>query len=149
METKYQKKVKFASTPLPAKDNPEIDTSDYCNEEKKREYQSLIGMCIWAVTLGRIDICYATSSLGRFNAEPRIGQLERLWRSIGYLKKNPEKFIVIDSRNPEYNIGKRMSEKYMKRLYPDAEELIDESAPKGLVEEMEITIFVDAIMHMI
>ena len=40
-----------------------------------------------------------------------------------------------------------MSEKYkkeMKRMYPDAEELIDESAPKGLVEEMEITIFVDS-----
>ena len=100
LETKYQKKVKFASTPLPAKDNPESDTSDYCDEGKKKEYQSLTGMCIWAVTLGRIDICYATSSLGRFNSEPRIGQLERLWRLIGYLKKNPEKFIVIDSREP-------------------------------------------------
>ena len=44
--------------------------------------------------------------------------------------------VGIESIGEKYKRG-------VKRLYPDAEELIDESAPKELVEEMEITILVE------
>ena len=50
-------------TPSIMGDRPEQDDSTILDNEQHREYQSLIGMAQWLVTLGRLDICYAVLSL--------------------------------------------------------------------------------------
>jgi hypothetical protein len=72
---------------MKAGDHPEEDLSPLLDNELHREYQSLIGMLQWAVSLCRIDICYVTSSMSRFCAAPRQGHLSRVLRIWGYLKK--------------------------------------------------------------
>jgi hypothetical protein len=62
-------------------------------------------MLVWVVTIGRIDAAHATSSLSRFTACPRQGHLERLFRVFGYLKKRPNRRIVVDYREPIYEGG--------------------------------------------
>jgi hypothetical protein len=62
------------------------------------KYQVLIGMAQWAVTIGRLDIAFAVSSLSRFSAAPREHRLELACYLFGNLKKHPNRRIVVDSR---------------------------------------------------
>lgn len=82
-------------TPVATGDHPEEDETPLLDNKYHRQYQSLIGMAQWLVTLGRIDICYAVSSLSRFCAAPREGHYKRVLRLWGYLKKYPDKAVAI------------------------------------------------------
>ena len=108
----------------------------------------LIGMLNWLVTIGRIDVAYATSSMSRFTACPRKGHLERVMKIYGYLKKYSNRRIVIDSSDPKIEgDAEAMDVDYtvvFKDQYPDAVEEIDEKVPEPRVDEMEIIAFVDS-----
>ncbi len=82
-------------TPMATKDHPEDDTSPFLDTNLHREYQALIGMLQWVITISRADICYATSSLSQFSAAPREGHLSRVLRIWGYLKKYPNRALHI------------------------------------------------------
>jgi hypothetical protein len=92
--------VKKYSSLLETGNHPGIDSSKLLDDEEHQKYQMLIGMLVWVVTIGRIDVAHATSSLSRFTACPRQGHLERLLRVSGYLKKRPNRRIVVDSQEP-------------------------------------------------
>ena len=77
-------------------DHPEIDMTPLLDTIMHREYQSLFGMLQWAVTLCRVDICFATSTMSRFSAASREGHLTRVLRIWGYLKKYPNHALGID-----------------------------------------------------
>jgi hypothetical protein len=129
-------------------DHPKRDTSKLLNDEGHRKYQMLIGMLVWVGTIGKLEVAHATSSLSRFTACPGQGHLERLLRVFGYLKKRPNRMIVVDSREPIYKGGQdALSMDYTEELgdqYPEAHKEIVTNAPSPLVEEMEITVFVDS-----
>ena len=134
--------------PMSAGDHPEMDVSSPLDDESHRKYQMLIGMLNWIVCLGRVDIAFATSSLSRFTACPRKGHLERVLRIFGYLKRYKNRRIVVDSRDPILVGGADAIEvdytEVFREQYPDAVEEIDRNIPKPLIEELEITAFVDA-----
>jgi hypothetical protein len=81
-----------------------------------------------------------TSSLSRFTAYPQQGHLERLLRVFRYLKKGPNRRIVVDSWGPIYKGWQdSLDMDYTKELgdqYPEAHEEIDTNAPSPLVEEI-------------
>jgi hypothetical protein len=77
-------------------DHPEIDVTPLLDTIMHREYQSLFGMLQWVVTLCRVDICFATSTMSRFSAASREGHLTRVLRIWGYLKKYPNNALGID-----------------------------------------------------
>lgn len=135
-------------TPMVDGDNPELDTSSPLNDDDHRKYQMLLGMLNWIVCLGRIDVGFATSSLSRFTACPRKGHLDRALRVFGYLKKYKNRRIVVDSRDPILVGGTDALDldftEIFKEFYPDAAEEIDEKLPKGHIDELEITAFVDS-----
>ena len=83
-------------------DHPEQDDSTILDNEQHKEYQSLIGIAQWLVTLGRLDIFYAISSLSHFSCCPHEGHIRRLFRVWGYLKKFPNKSISICAQDPVY-----------------------------------------------
>ena len=72
--------------PLTLMNNPELDDSPLLDEKKHREYQMLIGTLKWIITIGCLDIGFATSSLERFAASPREGHHKRALKVFGYLK---------------------------------------------------------------
>ena len=87
-------------TPMVAGDHPEMDTSPLLDDKGHKQYQMLIGILNWIVILGRLDVCYAVSSLSRFVACPLEGHLERALYIFGYLKKKQNRRVTIDSREP-------------------------------------------------
>ena len=65
--------------------HPELDESDFLDEEEFRIYQSLIGCTQWVTQLGRFDISVHVMTLSSFRAKPRRGHLDHIKRVIGYL----------------------------------------------------------------
>jgi len=52
-----------------------MDTTLFLDTYLHQEYQALIEMLQWVVTISRAEICFATSSLSQFSAAPREGHL--------------------------------------------------------------------------
>ena len=135
-------------TPMPEGDHPEEDTSRILGDSEHQQYQMLMGILNWVVCLGRIDIAFAVTSLTRFTACPREGHMDRAMRVFGYLKKYSNRRIVVDSRDPILEGGKDALEKDYTKIfkdnYPDSTEEIDAKIPIPLIDELEITTFVDS-----
>jgi hypothetical protein len=74
-EKSFGIKPKFAS-PLEKGDHPELDMSELCTTEQVAHYQSMIGSLQWIVTIGRVDIHTAVTTMSGFRIAPRIGHLE-------------------------------------------------------------------------
>ena len=144
------KQLSKHDTPMAAGDHPELDDSQILNDEDHTKYQMLIGMLNWIVTIGRLDIAFATSSLSRFVACPRKGHLDRALYVFGYLKKRPNRRIRIDSRDPiivENGAETQLDIDYQQKFhdqYPDAEESLDDKVPKPILDELQITAYVDS-----
>jgi hypothetical protein len=129
-------------------DHPELDNSKVLNDDGHRKFQMLMGILVWVVTIGRIDVAHSASSLSRFTMCPQEGHQERALQVFGYLKKRPNRRLVVDSRDPIYTGGEDTLDldftKELEKCYPDAVEEIDVNLPKALIDEMEITVFVDS-----
>lgn len=65
-------------TPIKTGDHPEEDPSPILVNDMRTEYQLIIGILQWVVSLCRIDECFAVSSLSRFCACPREGHFARV-----------------------------------------------------------------------
>ena len=72
------------SSPLEKGDHPELDDSEFLDEEGISRYQSLIGSLQWAISLGRFDIMTAVMTMFSFRAAPRKGHLDRVKRIYSY-----------------------------------------------------------------
>ena len=125
-----------------------LDTLDFLDDDGHLYYQMLVGMLNWIVGIGKFDIAHATSSLAQFASCPRKGHLERALKVFGYLKKYPNKRVVVNSRDPittgGYLMGYSKLMDSFKEKYPEAIEDIDADLPMILVEETAITVFVDS-----
>lgn len=84
-------------TPLRTEVHPELYTSPLLDDKGVKIYQMLIGMIQWACVVGRLDISFAVSSMSRFSANPLEMPLKLLLHIMGYLKKHPNRRIVVDS----------------------------------------------------
>jgi hypothetical protein len=133
-------------SPLPAGCHPELDESPLLDEDGISKYQMLIGMAQWACTIGRLDISFAVSSLSRFSANPRQGHLELAVYLFGYLKKYPNRRLVIDSRPLIVDEELRQTSFHPDFLedYDGAEEEIGEGFPEAFGKELETSVFFDA-----
>ena len=139
------------NTPAPSEgqaSHPETDRSDLLDDAGKRQYQMLVGMAQWAVTIGRVDIAFATSSLSRFSAAPRETHLEIAFHLFGYLKKFPDKRLPIDSRplliQTEKNMEKGHFAADFLKEYPDAREDRDPKEPDAYGQPLQTSVFFDA-----
>ena len=81
--------------PLSTSAKPELDKSDLLDIAEHKIYQQIIGVCQWLIVCGRMDICYAVSSLSRFSVAPRKGHLELAKKLYGYLKNIPRKATML------------------------------------------------------
>ncbi len=103
VERRSNMKIREEKLLMKPGDHPEEDETPILDNEQYRLYQSMIGMLQWTVSIGRLGICYAVSSMSRFCVSPREGHLHRVFRIFGYLKKYPNKSIGLVDRDPILN----------------------------------------------
>ncbi len=121
--------LKKYSNPMETGDHPELDDSKVLNDDGHRKFQMLMGILVWVVTIGRIDVAHSASSLSCFTMCPQEGHQERALQVFGYLKKRPNRRLVVDSRDLIYTGGEDTLDldftKELEKNYPDAFEEID------------------------
>jgi hypothetical protein len=78
----------------------ELDVSPELEPTNAADYQSLVGMLLWMVELGRIDICLECSMMSSQLPLPREGHLYQLFQMFAYLRKYHNTEMVVDPSDP-------------------------------------------------
>jgi hypothetical protein len=123
-----------------------LDESEYLDGYGTRKFQTLVGMAQSAVTIRRIDLSFAVSSISCFSANPRWGRLALALHMFGYIKHYPNRRICIDSTPlvvPEENQTKPDSCDFLGE-YPDASEDVDPKVPTAYGTKLKTSIFFDS-----
>ena len=68
----FGSKPKKTRTPLLAGDHPEIDLSEFFDQDQIKQYQTIVGQLIWLSGLGRFNIAVHVMTMSRFRQQPRI-----------------------------------------------------------------------------
>ena len=123
-----------------------MDQSPLLGEEEHRQYQMLIGMGQWFNTIGCPDICFAVSSLSRFSACPRELHLELALRLFGYLKRNMDFRIGIDSSDIDFTnfLVHQELRPYFLKEYTYAKEDLDPGFPEPYGKPLQTMVLCDA-----
>lgn len=141
-------------TPFSSSDyRPELDSSEYLNDELMTVYQNLIGMLRWLCELGRVDIIHETTLLSQYMVQPRLGHMTQALNIFKYLKINDVKgWMIFDPydfdidwrsfRDDESPPLERATA--MRNLYPDVIDEIPPNQPEPLGNPVNISCFVDA-----
>ena len=64
------------TSPLEKGDHPEMDTSELLDSAGIQQYQSIVGVMQWGVSIGRLDITIAMMTLSSFHVAPGMGHLK-------------------------------------------------------------------------
>jgi len=94
LNLKLKSKVTSA---LPSGYKPELDASNYLDDDNTVLYMQLIGILRWLVELGRIDICAEVSMMSSYNCMPRVTHLHAGLHIFSYLQADLDWKIVMDS----------------------------------------------------
>jgi Reverse transcriptase (RNA-dependent DNA polymerase) len=134
-----------AKDPFPKGYKPELDVTEELNTEMTSRYLQLIGICRWAIEIGRLDIFLETSLLSQYQANPRIGHLEALYHIFAYMKKHPDMGrIVYDPITPEVNENAFVQQADWTEFYGNVVEELPAKMPTPLGNPVTISAFVDA-----
>ena len=148
----YKSKTRFDSCPFTHSNyRPELDTTEYCDENKTTLFQNFIGMLRWSCELRQIDILHETSLLSQYLAKPRIGHLMQSLSIFGYMEKFKDRWLVMDPQRYQIDWVPMEDEpspearaEEMKKIYIDAEEHLPHNMPVPYGKEVDINVFVDA-----
>ena len=135
--------LKSSHMPMSPEYRPEIDDSPLLSPEDASRYRMLVGSALWATTLGRHDILYATSTFARYNAIPREGHLLGMLRVFGYLKCHSKAKLVFDTRDFMDSNGEEISHGWGE-LYPGACEELPHDMPISKMKPVSISCIYDA-----
>jgi len=104
----------------------------------------LIGICRWAIELGRIDIAHEVSLLSQYQANPRIGHLEALYHVFAYMKSHDNMGkLAYDLKTPEIDEMTFHKGKWTE-FYGDVQEEMPPKMPEPRGNPVTISAFVDA-----
>eukprot|EP00531_Pseudo-nitzschia_arenysensis_P008891 CAMPEP_0116125882 /NCGR_PEP_ID=MMETSP0329-20121206/6042_1 /TAXON_ID=697910 /ORGANISM="Pseudo-nitzschia arenysensis, Strain B593" /LENGTH=1908 /DNA_ID=CAMNT_0003619941 /DNA_START=154 /DNA_END=5877 /DNA_ORIENTATION=+ len=138
-----------AQSPLEENDHPELDTSEFLDEDDTQKYQSLIGALQWLITLGRWDIQTAVMTLSGFRAKPRRGHLERAQRVCRYMNKFRHYMLRYRVDEPDLSdLDGAARVDWSKDVYEEQYEEIPDNIPKPLGKRVTLIHYFDAnLMH--
>ena len=146
-ERMFNEKPRKSRPPLEGGDHPELDTSELCDDQQTKQFQTLIGQLKWLISLGRFDIAVHVMSLSRFRAQPRKGHLDRAKRIVGYLLFLPDGAIRFRTGEPDFSSLKDQEYDWTRTVYSGACEQIPHDIPKPLGKHVQTTHYVDANLH--
>jgi hypothetical protein len=134
-------------SPLEKGDHPEMDDSDFLNEDDKQIYQSLIGSLQWALSLARFDIATAVMTLSSFRVAPRVGHLERAKRVYCYLARFKFAKLRFRTLEPDYSAIPNVTYDWAHTVYGNIKEKVPDDIPEPLGKYVRITHYVDANLY--
>ena len=146
-EKTFAEKPKKSKTPLVGGDHPESDTSDFCNQDQIKQYQTFVGQIIWLSGLGRFDIAVHVMTMSRFRQQPRIGHLERLKKIVGYLANLPHGALRFRLHEPDYSNLPHKEYDWQRTVYRGAKEEIPHDIPEPKGKHATTSTYVDANLH--
>ena len=135
------------TVPMDPEYHPELDESPQMVGEDISKYRMLTGSAIWAITLGRVDVIYATTMLARFNNAPREGHFEAMKRVFGYLKGHLKGKIVYDTRELDTSKSTFIdlnNLNWIRHYGENMKEELPPDMPEPLMNEAKVTIYFDA-----
>ena len=135
------------TSPLVSNDHPELDETPLLDDDGIHQYQSLIGVLQWTISLGRFDIATAVMTMSGFRTAPRVGHLERLKRVCGYLTKMKHGFIRVRTNPPDYSDLHASQYDWSRTVYGRVKEELPQDAPIPLGKPITLTSYVDANLH--
>ena len=146
-EKTFGEKPKKSKTPLVGGDHPESDTSEFCNQDQIKQYQTIVGQLIWLSGLGRFDIAVHVMTMSRFRQQPRIGHLERLKKIVGYLANLPHGALRFRLHEPDYSNLPHKEYDWQRTVYSGAKEEIPHDIPEPKGKHVTTSTYVDANLH--
>ena len=146
-EKTFGEKPKKSKIPLVGGDHPESDTSDFCNQDQIKQYQTIVGQLIWLSGLGRFDIAVHVMTMSRFRQQPRIGHLERLKKIVGYLANIPHGALRFRLHEPDYSNLPHKEYDWQRTVYRGAKEEIPHDIPEPKGKHVTTSTYVDANLH--
>ena len=125
-----------------------MDVTPVLDEERTNRFQQLIGILIWAIELGRVDILTEVSCLSQHLAEPREGHLIAVYKIFKYLSlrlKNSKGRIVLNGKSMFINHASYndFDRKEWLDFYPDARGELSVKMPEPLGDPVQVLAFVD------
>ena len=83
----------------------------------------LVGSALWAATLGRYDILYATNTYARYNILSREGHLNGMLQVFDYLKTFKKAKLVFDYRDFTQDSGEEIEHSWRELCIDSLREL--------------------------
>jgi hypothetical protein len=132
------------TVPMDPEYRPELDETPLLGEEDTSKFRMLTGSAQWAITLGRMDIAYATTMLSRFNMCPREGHLFAMKKLFGYLKGHIKGKILFDTRELQIGEVELFDGGNWTQTYGPITETLPPDMPKPKMKPVKIVIYFDA-----
>jgi hypothetical protein len=129
--------------PAPPDYHPELDQSPFLNDDDTKLYQSYIGIMLWAVEIGCIDLACTASTMAKFMAAPCEGHLMAVVRAFAYAKRYHTSKLVFDPIPRNWSSITRPTADWHE-FYPDAFEPLPEHFPSPRGQPVQINMFCDA-----
>ena len=135
--------------PLPGDVHPELDMSEYCSDDDRAKYQSMIGAMQWCISLCRFDIALTVITLGHFCAAPRNGHMDFMKHICGYLRRNPSAAIRYRTEIPDHTgiAGEFKTYDWTYSVYGNAQEELPDNMPLPKGKPVRITSLEDANLY--
>ena len=99
----FGEKPKKTRTQLVAGDHPEIDLSEFYDQEQIKQYQTIVGQLVWLTRLGRFDIAVHVMTMPSFRQQPKLAHLESLKRIIVSHANFPHGSSSFWTHEPDYS----------------------------------------------
>eukprot|EP00957_Ditylum_brightwellii_P013432 1014058-Ditylum_brightwellii.AAC.1 len=108
-------------------------------------YAQLIGILIWGIDLGQMDIALEMALMVQHQANPRVGHLEVLYDMFAYLKSHPDMGqLAYDPKEPMVDESIFNGNADWTDFHGDIEEELSPRMPAPRGHSMNIHTFVDA-----
>jgi hypothetical protein len=122
----------------------ELDVTPAPDPARAQYYQSQIGVLLWIIELGRIDIVTEVSKLASCMILPREGHLEAVFHAYAYLKSKHNSRMAFDPCYPVIDLNKFRTDANWVEFYGEMEEPIPLDAPKVRGKTTYMRLFCDA-----
>jgi hypothetical protein len=132
------------TSPLDSNDHPELDDSEFLEENETKIYQSMIGSAQWIVSIGRFDVAVHIMTLSSFRAQPRRGHLDRIKRIYAYLIKMKTAAIRFRTDMPDISDFIFADLDWSNSPYAGVTEELPSNLPAARGKPVLMTTFVDA-----
>jgi len=151
MEVEYERlfgeKPRRSRAPMDPNAHPELDQSEFLDDEQTKIYQSLIGAAQWAISLGRIDVCVHVMTLGSFRAKPRKGHMDAIKKFYGYLCRMKDATIRYRTDMPDLSDLEIQEYDWSRTVYAGSNEQYPENLPIARGNPVQQLSYVDANLY--